>query len=60
MNFVTVDEVGEVEEKEVVTSRTRSQAKKRTRQTPGNTKNYTLITVMSYQILIAMSKTEKR
>ncbi|XP_036967642.1 zinc finger protein 638-like [Acanthopagrus latus] len=38
MNFVTVDEVGEVEEeeeeKEVVTTRTRSQAKKRTRQTP--------------------------
>lgn len=47
MNFVTVDEVGEVEEeeeeeeeKEVVTTRTRSQAKKRTRQTPGNTQNY--------------------
>ena len=47
MNFVTVDEVGEVEEeeeeeeKEVVTTRTRSQAKKRTRQTPGNTQSYT-------------------
>lgn len=36
MNFVTVDEVGE-EEEEVVTPRTRGRARKRTRQTPGNT-----------------------
>ncbi|XP_049423815.1 uncharacterized protein LOC125883530 isoform X5 [Epinephelus fuscoguttatus] len=37
MNFVTVDEVGEVEEeeeKEMVKARTRGRAKKRTRQTP--------------------------
>lgn len=36
-NFVTVDEVGEVEEeeKEAVSTRTRGRAKKRTRQTPG-------------------------
>ncbi|XP_067379324.1 uncharacterized protein [Channa argus] len=37
MNFVTVDEVGEVEEgedKEVVTTRSRGRAKKRSRQTP--------------------------
>lgn len=36
-NFVTVDEVGEVEEeeKEAVTTRTRGRAKKRSRQTPG-------------------------
>ena len=64
MNFVTVDEVGEVEEEEVeeevVTSRTRSQAKKRTRQTPGNTQNYTLITVMSYQILITRQSKLKK
>ena len=40
MNFVTVDEVGEIEEeveKEAVTTRTGSRAKKRTRQAPGNT-----------------------
>lgn len=38
MNFVTVDEVGEVEEEEeAVTTRTRGRAKKRSRQTPGST-----------------------
>ena len=43
VNFVTVDEVGEEEaeeeEKEAVTTRTKAQAKKRTRQTPGNTQD---------------------
>ena len=46
MNFVTVDEVGEVdeeEEKEVIETRTRGQAKKRTRQTPGNTQTHTFV-----------------
>lgn len=45
MNFVTIDEVGEVEEEEekeavTVTTRTRGRAKKRSRQTPGNTHVY--------------------
>ena len=42
MNFVTVDEVGEVEEEETkdVTTKTRGQTKKRTRPTPGNIQRY--------------------
>ncbi len=48
MNFVTVDEVGEVEEekKEALTPRTRGQAKKRTRQTPGNPHATSFYTIM--------------
>lgn len=34
LNFVTVDEVGEAEEKEAVITRTRGRPRKRTRQTP--------------------------
>lgn len=58
MNFVTVDEVGEVEEEEEEkeTTKTRGRAKKRTRQTPGNTNTcchlyiYTVYTVMSKRL----------
>ncbi len=36
MNFVTVDKVGEDEEKEAVSTRSRGRDKKKPRQTPGD------------------------